>query len=255
MENGLKVSLLQLHKNISTWNQCIESLSSKENEFYQNPSLLLLDSINHLQLQIANLNQTLSKSFANSLSILDSMIEHEDKHLDAQIPSFSENQVIVNHFFHEYIKKVSMPYPLDCGCQAQNNKNPKKGAFICAKSNRHYILMIVLKFVNNICYAYDPAEHDINVIQLKQNEWTPLPTTIPDQANPQYEYPKNSKVLALWTDTNDEWTTEFYNATVILNPSDRGGDKSVIRGYYLDFGEGNKQIVPEQFVVSHSEDW
>jgi hypothetical protein len=115
--------------------------------------------------------------------------------------------------------------------------------------------MIVVQFQNEICSVFDPTDvdGDIKVIDLRKDEWTPLPTVIPEKPLKRWEHAKESTVLSLWPSGDGEWTTEFYKATVKMQPCERPDNQE--RGYSLDFGDDSRAIVPEKFVVAFPDAW
>lgn len=114
--------------------------------------------------------------------------------------------------------------------------------------------MIVVQFENDVCSVFDPTDVDdgIKLIHLKKDEWTPLPTVIPEKPLERWEHGKETTVLLLWPN-GGECTTEFYRATVEQQPCERANDGE--RGHSLDFGDGSPVIVPGKFVVACPEIW
>jgi hypothetical protein len=135
------------------------------------------------------------------------------------LPTPEDVQIMMNGFFKGDIKKRSAPMPIYCGCYAWRNPQAHPGHFVCGNCRNSYILMIVINFENEICSVFDPTDVDdgIKVVHLKKEEWTPLATVIPEKPIKRWEHPKDSTVLSLWPNGN-EWTTEFYKATVKLQP-------------------------------------
>ncbi|KAH0786955.1 hypothetical protein GPJ56_008953 [Histomonas meleagridis] len=108
-----------------------------------------------------------------------------------------------------------------------------------------------------ICYAFDPSTYPkFKIIPLKKNEWSPLPTIIPEHPSPRYEHPKGAKVLSLWMNQeSNQWSSIFYTATVSKRPCDRYKNDTEDRGYELTFFDGTTQVVPEKFIVSSKDKW
>jgi hypothetical protein len=165
-------------------------------------------------------------------------------------------------FFIGKIKTRGSPMPIYCGCYAWKVKNPHYGHFICARMNGSFLLMIVSSFEHQICSAFDPTNiaDGIKLISLVEEDWTPLPTVIPDRPLGRWEHSKDAVVLSLWNETgsDDGWSTEFFTAKVVARPSDRAGESE--RGYLLNFCESVNErdavrIVPEQFVVGFPNEW
>ena len=228
----LKTSLETLQRDLDELDGCILKLDESEQEFNSKPSLLMIDSIDKQEIKISTMFHNTSKHFKNVLSILDSLIVDDKNSKDAEyfhVPSMNEAQVIINEFFKGNVKKASHPIPFNCGCCADKIKSPHPGDFICARCHNSFFLMIVWKFENQICYVFDPTalESGVNIIELHLEDWTPLPTSIPEIPTPSYEYSKSEDVLSLWKADNTEWTTEFYKAKVLLRPSDKMNENRV----------------------------
>jgi hypothetical protein len=172
-----------------------------------------------------------------------------------ELPNRDEVQRMMQEFFKGKIKRRSAPIPTYCGCYAFRNPTPASNAFICANIKGTYQLMIVLGSDNDICTAYDPTEVEggIKLVQMTKDEWTPLPTVIPEKPIKRWEHARECQVLSLWPSEANDWTTVFYKAVVKLQPCDR--PESEERGYALDFGEGNVKNVPEAFVVTFPDNW
>ena len=172
---------------------------------------------------------------------------------DKHFPTSEEVAQMMQEFFKGKIKTKISPIPMYCGCYAFRNKTPKEGHFVCAHIDDSFTLMIVSQFEDGICSVFDPADNEITVRKLKNDEWTPLPTIIPEKPIKRWEHAKDSTVLSLWPNQDGTWTTEFYKATVRLQPCERADCDE--RGYELDFGDNNIRIVPEKFVVTFPESW
>ncbi|KAK8887244.1 hypothetical protein M9Y10_038282 [Tritrichomonas musculus] len=174
---------------------------------------------------------------------------------EQKIPTKAEITAIMHDFFTSKIKTKQSPMPVYCGCYAANYKVPKEGHFVCARIDGNFFLMIVLNYADGICSVYDPTdvESDIKIIQLKNDDWTPLPTIIPERPAKRWEHSKGSTVLSLWPIQDGSWTTAFYPATVKLQPCERAD--ADVRGYELDFGDNQLHVVPEKFVVTFPEQW
>ena len=180
---------------------------------------------------------------------------NHNKLLDPQ-----EIKEMVKLFFTEKIKIKTPPFSPYCGCNAYKNKKVKEGAFICARiiqdHKPYYFLYIIASIENGVCQAFDPTaeeiDHEIKLVTLQDDDWTPLPTIFPEKPVKRWEHTENSTVLSLFPESG-EWTTEFYLATVIKAPCQRA--ESEKRGYELEFEDHSRYIVPEKFVVHYPENW
>ena len=177
------------------------------------------------------------------------------------LPTPSEATQMVNDFLHQNIEKSPPPLPMNGGCYSHRFKKTSPNQFICGSFQKSSHLMITSSYneETQICYAFDPftiTTFEFDVIPLRKNEWTPLPTTIPEHPNSRYEHPKGCNVLSLWmNDSSNEWSNIFYPATVAKRPCDRYREDTENRGYELHFFDGSIQIVPERFVVPASDEW
>jgi hypothetical protein len=155
-------------------------------------------------------------------------------------------------------KPALRPSPVHASSRGKKGTRP--GHFICARFRGTFCLMVVLGLQGEVCTAYDIADVT-RATTLAGRMWVPLPTAIPEKPSARLEFTQGSTVLALWncTGRREDWTTEFFVATVVSRPCDRVGED--LRGYRLDFRDvaavdGRKEIVvPEQFVVADSEGW
>lgn len=102
--------------------------------------------------------------------------------------------------------------------------------------------MAVLSQNGKICEAFDPTEVDKDLNKIKIEKWYSL-TKSQTRDN---QFAVGSKVLALYYDDN-EWTTEFYEATVRSLPNQNTPQQKTL--YELDFGEGDHSHIPELKIV------
>ena len=74
--------------------------------------------------------------------------------------------------------------------------------------------MMVYKYENDTVYIIDTYANSstTDVIELKSDQWTPLPTIIPEKPTARWEHAKNDKVLALMP---VERSRTFFPAIVI----------------------------------------
>ena len=247
--------------NVNDLNTNLQILSKKENNFYQNPVPSLVDEIQNLEIKISDCYSSSINNVSTVISILDLLLtqNHTESTGNSQtLPSKEEVINLMTNFFKGKIKTRPAPIPVNCGCYAHRQKNPNYGQFICVNQKTQFILMIVLHCENDICSAYDPTdiENGIHSIQLSSEQWTPLPTIIPERPLARWEHTRGSKVLSLWPNGSD-WTTVFYLATVISRPCDQTDQDTELkgRGYELDFGDESIHTVPEQFIAYLPPNW
>lgn len=262
MKSGLLIQhLSKLQANLATLDTLVTSLSESEMRFRQHPSVVTAEELETSENSLAEGYRETLEDVNSIHRLIETMrlTERKPPAPTADLPTIQEVQTLMAQFFKgTLIRHQSGTIAVNCGCHADKMKQPKPGDFVCAHCHGSSILMIVLKFERQVCFVYDPTDIDngIKVVKLNLDEWAPLPTIIPLNPSPKWEYSKGTKVLSLWRpDVHSEWTTEFYTATVIDRPCDRISDDPKSRGYLLDFGEGSRDIVPEQFVVTLPEGW
>ncbi|KAH0786726.1 hypothetical protein GPJ56_009358 [Histomonas meleagridis] len=261
----MKVGIDFLKKNqeislcIENLNNSIKSIAAKEKKLQSTRDI---NQKKHIIEDIHSLNTAITQEYHEAFCIVPQFIKYintllaqnpiEDNSSGPNLPSKDEVTDLLNDFFKSKIKTMSMNPPY-CGCYAyKNKKNP--GKYICARYNNSYILMVILSNDGETCVAYDPTDIDngIKAIQLKDEDWTPLTTVIPQKPIKRWEHAKNSLVLSLYK-TDEQWSTVFYKATVKLQPNEKPPDEE--RGYTLDFGDDNIQNVPEKFVTIYPKNW
>ncbi|OHT12508.1 hypothetical protein TRFO_17536 [Tritrichomonas foetus] len=254
--------LNQTFNSIDMVNQLIVAISTGETSFRQNQNLSKAEEIGR-QINTASGHYKISLENVKSLiNIVDELIAKSNESNGSytlSIPSAESVKDMLKSFFMGRIKTRSSPMPMNCGCYAFKVKNPKPNSFVCARYNDQFALMIVVSFVNQILKVIDPSDSENggqNVIELTNEDWTPLPTAIPDKPISRWEHSKDSLVLSLFkqTESDDSWTMSFYTAKVLQRPCDKTPDQGE-RGYTLDFDNGIVQNVPEQFVVNLPDAW
>jgi hypothetical protein len=260
-KEGFLRKLTDARRNIETLGHSIKSMESREVNIQQHP-MELQSKIAEIQ----RLHRTIDQQYVDAQQSIRDLLQLAETVLTQSpaistptgrpaMPSRDEVQGMMNAFFKGGIKKRSAPIPTYCGCYAWRNPVAHYGHFVCANLRNSYILMIVVQFENDICSVFDPTDVDdgIKIMELKKDEWAPLPTVIPEKPLKRWEHAKDSTVLSLWPN-REEWTTEFYKATVRLQPCERPDHEE--RGYLLDFESAvSPVIVPEKFVVAFPDSW
>ena len=145
---------------------------------------------------------------------------------------------------------MQAPYPPLCGAVpiAEDQLLPR-GSFVCFLNDCDYLLGIVQgfdpeEFKYIVCDA-DPEESKAYEFKVDVSNVMALPTSSPARRSKASMYPLNARVLALWPDEVGVWTSVFYAATVLTQPTTSPGF------YNLKFdGDPNAFAdVPEKFVV------
>lgn len=251
--NEMRIKMNEICTSVKDLDELLISLSGQEDLFRKDPSNP--EAIQSLGSHISDIYSTSLENIKTLLSAVENQMKTFATPQDDtdHIPSPEEIHNLLVAFFKGKIKTKSAPIPNYCGCYAFRRKGANAGQFICAHHNQNFTLMIVTRYVDDKCYAYDPYD-PVSVACLSPQDWTPLPYILPEKPLSRWEHSKGKEVLALWKE--EEWTSVFYPATVLLQPSDRaaGGDDDV-RGYLLHFGDNQDQVVPEQFVAEFPEPW
>lgn len=249
---------------IETLNDLIKGVENNESSFRSNPISSNADKLLR-GVETMETNYEISLTNINQLIVLiDNMIKKSTPKDDSTITSLPSPESVndmVKNFFMDKIKTRS-PVPPFAGCYSYRQKTPKPYSFVCGKYNDFFPLMLTISFdpktdMLTVIDSTDVDSNGVKTIELKSlNDWTPLPSVIPDKPIGRWEYSKNSTVLSLYkqSEAGDSWTNRFFKATVIKRPCDKAHDQEE-RGYILDFGDGIQQNVPEQFVVNYSESW
>ncbi|KAH0789408.1 hypothetical protein GPJ56_006685 [Histomonas meleagridis] len=243
---------------IDQLNWCLKNLSERQKVLFDNPSQSVIDEISRVDTSISKQYQDSIAQVTNLISTIDEMMTTEfteKEQTPDQITSQDRNITkILDEFFNTEIKKAEAPLPGNAGCHSNKIKMQKlrQGKIICGKRGDEYHLMVVNSFENKLVMAEDSVEPESEIVQLSPEEWTPLPTVIPKNFIPRWEFPVGAKVLALKLD-GDGWGRLFYHATVKNRPCDLKNEED--RGYLLTFENGSEAIVPEKYVVSDPEKW
>jgi hypothetical protein len=250
----LITELVKVQSNIRSLDSLISGLSSEEDSFTVNPNYESAQKIAGFQDAVDD-QYCKAREFVKSLcSVIDRMVDGNDIADESRLPDLGEAQADLSAFLRGDIR-------IHYRTRAVSNEEhiasliPHRGDLVCAKCNGSFFLMIVLGYTDEICSVFDPTDQDSGmiVVKLRKSEWIPLPRSIPERANPDFEYPIGSSVLSLWHETGHmDWTTEFYPAKVIERPSEL---LEVGRVYSLSFGDGPDIFVPEQFVLSFPSEW
>ena len=193
-------------------------------------------------------------SIAELLKKIDAIIESRNNPIASSltIPDVDTVRSETQSFLDSpSLRIVPAPYPALCGAMPlTNDQLIQKGSFVCIQSNDDYILAIVLNFnpetfEYNVCDA-SPDGEEIQEITIPASKIMPLPTSAPARRSKATTYQLNARVLALWPDEVTGWTTVFYFATVMTQPTSSPGV------YNLQF-DGNPPLfvdVPEKFIVA-----
>jgi len=238
--------LRDLRSAVLALNESIMLLASEEIKFHAHPSQFI-------RLRVENLEDALVSNYLAALHRVRTVSELVSEATPTVIPRSHEFPTAaqlrqsLSNFLRGSVKNSITPY---CGSFSSRMRNPRRGEFVCAHHNDAFILVTVWQVSERSCSVFDPMDKDdvVKLIELQNDCWTAVPRSVPEMPSPSWEYKRGATVLALWPlERPGEWTTEFYEATVVAMPSERQGTRP--RGYALDFGDGRSQIVPEQFVV------
>lgn len=250
---------------IELLNELIKGVENNESSFRSNPLPTNADKLlRGVEVTESNYGITLT-NVSQLIDMIDGMIKKSSSDNDSMttsLPSPESVKDMVKNFFMDKIKTRSPPMPQFSGCYAYKQKNPKPNSFVCGKYKGFFPLMITVFFNMQtkelvVIDTTDLGVSEVTPVQLNSlDDWTPLPSIIPEKPIGRWEHSINSKVLSLYkqTDRDDSWTNRFFKATVIKRPCDKAQDQGE-RGYLLDFGNGIQQNVSEQFVVYFPDSW
>ena len=95
-------------------------------------------------------------------------------------------------------------------------------------------------------YRICDAESDsTSSITVDRGSIIPLPTSLPDRNIKAVEFPPKTRVLSLFPESNDSWTSVFYEADVVKPPSETG---SYYKLKFLDDSGKSRDIPPKHIV-------
>ncbi|KAH0789045.1 SAGA-associated factor 29 [Histomonas meleagridis] len=209
-------------------------------------------SLKQLSENVNNLIETEKHRIQEALIQIDHLIA-ERKHPppEPEVPDIETIREQTKAFINNRQPLASAPYPPLCGAlPLQPDQLLSKGSFVCVlNSNNDYILGIIQSFnpetFQYLVYDADPEDNVIVEIYSLASKVIPLPTSSPARRSKATMYPIGARVLSLWHDEIVGWTSVFYTATVITQPTSSPG------WYYLQF-DGDPPVfadVPEKFVV------
>lgn len=155
-----------------------------------------------------------------------------------------QSKFMFEHFISREIPTSGLPYPPLCGSiPATSDYTFEIGDFVAAKFDEDYLLSYIIGFEDDNYIICDADNDNPQKKTVSRNDFIPLPKSLPDRNIPHAEFASGSKVLALWPNDNDEWTSAFYPAIVTSSASDTE--------YTLQFAGANSPItVKKQFVIS-----
>lgn len=213
--------------------------------------------------QFFGLDQAINTLYQDSLNSISKLLINIETQMNSNPQTnLSNNQLhqMLDNFYKTPLIPKSGPLPNYAGIFAYNRKKPAPRQFICARIKKNFFLMLIVKGNDKEVYCVDPAstENQVTINTVQNNDWMPLTSIIPEKPNPKYECSKGGHVLSLYL-SDDGWTSEFYEAIVILSPSDNNRLNHG-RGYTLDFGSDGMTNdivpnIPEQYVVKFPESW
>ena len=182
----------------------------------ENSNKVLTTEKNHLAEMLKKVELIISSR--NNLSSTPDSLPDVEK-IRSETQTFTETSIL---------KVVPAPYPPLCGAlPLASDQLIPKGSFVCIQNQSDYILAIVLgfdpeTFKYSVCDAA-PEGDEVVSIEIEAFKVIPLPTTVPARRSKATTYQINSRVLALWPDENNSWTSVFYFATVMTQPNNSPG--------------------------------
>ncbi|OHT01718.1 hypothetical protein TRFO_31326 [Tritrichomonas foetus] len=210
----------------------LEQLSENANKILATEKHYLTEMLKKIDAIIASRNSMIALS--NNLPDVDTV--------KSETAAFTETP---------FLRIVPAPYPALCGAMPlSSDQLIPKASFVCVQNGSDYILAIVLSFnpetfEYNVCDAAPEGEGVVE-LTIPASKVMPVPTTAPARRSKATTYQLNSRVLALWPDEVGGWTSVFYPATVMSQPTSSPGV------YNLQF-DGDPPLmadVPEKFIVA-----
>ncbi|KAH0791108.1 hypothetical protein GPJ56_004919 [Histomonas meleagridis] len=226
------------------------------NQILTNCSSDLSLTFNTLDRFTENLNHSIKlqkNRIEEMLNRIDAIISsrHEE---EIELPKIEEIHQLVDDFYNEKLPIVPSPYQPLCGSMRFPTDQiiPSK-TFACVQQEKEYILALILSYDPNkntylVCDA-DPELNEILTFTVPSNKVIPLPTSSPARRTKHTTYSLRTKVLALWLEEVGGWTSVFYKASVVSQPS-------TTDGYYVLKFDGNppqNAVIPEKFIVYNPE--
>jgi hypothetical protein len=242
-------------------NKCLQSLGQAEGSFRTGPSAPLADDLLRRDALVLTFYEKSIKAISTLLTNVESLsgqVAATDGSGSVSLPTPDEARNKLTAFFlsKPQTRMPGQPLPVHAGCRAYLRRAVIPGQFICGRYRNVFTLMIVVSAQpDEFVTAYSPVEalNAVEPVQLEPAFWTPLPTVIPDKPQQRWEFVRDSQVLALWKRSEDDWTTEFFEAKVVSRPCDRADEP--VRGYLLEFKDLGTAVVPEHFVVAGPSAW
>ncbi|EAX94828.1 hypothetical protein TVAG_355640 [Trichomonas vaginalis G3] len=205
----------------------------------------------------------LIKSSQDVINLADKNLENEQNNNETDIPQTNQNndqpkptplqklmqksRYMFEYFISRTILVSQLPYPPLCGSiPADPNQKLDICDFVAAKFENDYVLSYIIGYEGDdyiICDA-DNDEPQCKTISPKQV--IPLPKSVPDRNFSHAEYSNGTKVLALWPNDEDDWTSLFYPAVVSATPTSKDPN------YTLMFDGSEVPMQVKQHFVVHA---
>ena len=208
--------------------------------------------LEHLGKESAHLLITQQSSLADLLQRVHLLIANR-RNPSQNLPSIETIRSELREFQHSKQPLIPAPFPPLCGALPfpQDQIIPT-GTFACVPHDG-YILAYVIRF-NPETNSYvvcdvEPEGNTVVELSIPAKQVLPLPTSSPARRTRATTHPVGSRVLALWPDENGSWTSAFYQAMVLEEPTTSPGL------YLLQFdstGDDSAPYfaeVPEKFIV------
>lgn len=150
-------------------------------------------------------------------------------------------------FLDRQLPTVGLPFPPLCGAlPPKDNTKLPLSSFVCAKAGEEWTLCYIVSY-NNDKYMICDAESETGAAwEVDASEVYPLPTSLPNRRTKYAEYPTGTRVLALWPEGADAWTSVFYMADVIKPPSESGDD--CYRLKFVEDADKTKSVPPNYII-------
>lgn len=261
LRDDLKRNLDAVYHSVFRLNTNIRVIAGTEQKFMMNPSIAAAEEFQKLDSSTIEAYKDSLENVSKAIACIEALMKQTNGQMEEYILTKSEVEMRLKNFFLGRIK--TKPHPLldHHGCFPWKASVFRPNQFICARSGGRYILMIIEKWENGICTAYDPTDSSggIRLQQLADGEWTPLPVILPNSPNARWELHLGTTALSLMVEPGklSGWSCEFHKAVVVSRPCD-GMAEGEERGYMLNFGTEENPVmmrIPEQFVVAFPAAW
>lgn len=155
-------------------------------------------------------------------------------------------------FLARQLPTVGLPFPPLCGALPPKGNTPLPlSSFVCAKDEEQWTLCYIVSYSGDKYMICDAESETGTAWEVDSKEVYPLPTSLPNRRTKYAEYPPGTRVLALWPEGSDTWTSVFYMADVVKPPSESGDD--CYRLKFVEDADKTKSVPPNYIIRAPTE--